>query len=126
MSNSPLDTAKKDSFHLLKHLRTLRGTKIGDWPVVLNRKGHGIEGRVCAIKKSRQATQRARKQVRGQAQKGGAKPRPETIEAAGYIFVFTTVKRCRLSQSVDNWYKISCALRESPRKRATRMEEIEA
>lgn len=96
MSNLPLQTAKKGPFHLLKHLRTLRGTKIGDWPVVLNHKGRNIKGRVCAIKKSRHATERARKQVRRQAQKGRAKPRPETIEAAGYIFVFTTVERGEL------------------------------
>lgn len=93
MSNLPLQTAKKGPFHLLKHLKTLRGTKIGDWPVVLNHKGHNIRGRVCAIKKSRQAAQSARKQVRRQAQKGGTKPRPETLEAAGYIVVFTTVER---------------------------------
>lgn len=96
MSNLPLQTVKREPFHLLKHLRTLRGTKIGDWPVILNHKGRNIKGRVCAIKKSRHATEKARKQVRRQAQKGGAKPRPETLEAAGYIFVFTTVGRGEL------------------------------
>ena len=96
MSNLPLQTPENEPFDLLKHLRGLRGTKMGDWPVVLNHKGRNIKGRVCAIKKSRHAAQRARKQVRRQAQKGGAKPRPETIEAAGYIFVFTTVERSEL------------------------------
>lgn len=31
-----------------------------------------------------------------------------------------------LKQSVNNWFDISCALRESPRERAMKMEEIEA
>lgn len=31
-----------------------------------------------------------------------------------------------LRQSVENWFRISCALRESPRKRAMKMEKIEA
>ena len=31
-----------------------------------------------------------------------------------------------LRKSVDNWFEISCALRESPRKRTAKMEEIEA
>jgi transposase len=50
-----------------------------------------LQGRVCAIKKSRQAAEKARKAVLRQAQKGGSKPKPETLEAAGYTFVFTTI-----------------------------------
>jgi len=46
---------------------------------------------VCAIKKSRQAAERSRQRVRRQAQKSGSKPKPETLDAAGYTFVFTTV-----------------------------------
>lgn len=91
MSNLPLHTADNGSFDLLKHLRSLSGTKIGHWPVVLNYKGRSIKGRVCAIKKSRQATEKAQKQVYRQSQKNGTKPRPATIEAAAYIFIFTTV-----------------------------------
>ena len=31
-----------------------------------------------------------------------------------------------LRKSVGNWFEISCALRESPRKRTAKMEKIEA
>jgi len=93
MDNLPLWTRRGASLDLLKRLRTLRGTKIGQWPVALECKGRVVEGRVCAIKKSRQATQKAQQRVRRQSQKAGTKPRAKTLEAAGYTFVFTTVAR---------------------------------
>ena len=99
MSNLPLHTAKKVPFDLLKHLRALRGTKIGHWPVVLHHKGRDLKGRVCAIKKSRHATEQAQKQVRRQSQKNGTKPRPETLEAAAYLFVFTSTAHDALAPS---------------------------
>ena len=92
MSNLPLKAADGGQFDLLKHLRTLTGTRLGDWPVLIEGKDQALEGRVCAIKKSRQAAEKARKQVLRQAQKKGSKARPETLEAAGYTFVFTTIR----------------------------------
>jgi hypothetical protein len=91
MSNLPLNTPTGCGFDLLRHLRKLRGTRIGDWPVCIQWESETIEGRVCALKKSRQATERAQQQLRRESQKSGSKPRPETLEAAGYLFVFTTV-----------------------------------
>ena len=90
MSNLPLQTPNGRGFDLLRHLRKLRGTRIGDWPVCIQWENETIEGRVCALRKSRQATERAQQQLRRESQKSGSKPRPETMEAAGYLFVFTT------------------------------------
>jgi IS4 transposase len=70
---------------------------VGHWPVVVRCKGREIHGRVCAIKKSRQATEKALQKVRRRAQKSGSKTAPETEEAAGYIFVFTTVTEKELT-----------------------------
>lgn len=92
----PMKTKTGAKFDILAHLRTLTGTKIGDWPVLLEWEGRTLPGRVCAIKKSRQATEKARKQVIRRGQKNGVKVKPGTLEAAGYIFVFTTVKRVHL------------------------------
>ena len=55
-----------------------------------------VSGRVCAIKKSRQAAEKAKQKVRRQAQKGGYKVKRETLKAAEYLFVFTTIPRDRL------------------------------
>ena len=91
MSNLPLQTANGCRFDLLRHLRKLRGTRIGDWPVCIEWENETINGRVCALKKSRQATERAQQQLRREAHKSGSTPRPETLESAGYLFIFTTV-----------------------------------
>jgi hypothetical protein len=50
-----------------------------------------VKGRVCAIKKSRIAAQVARDKIKQAASKKQTAPLPETLEAAGYIFVFTTL-----------------------------------
>jgi Transposase DDE domain len=93
MDNLPLQTRLGRPFHLLKKLRSLGPRAIGDWMVQLEHNGQTLEGRVCAIRKSRQAAEQARKDVIRQAQKSGCKPKAETLEAAGFIFVFTTLDR---------------------------------
>jgi len=91
MSNLPLLTRDGQKFDLLRRLRSLRGTRIGDWPVSIRWENRTIEGRVCALRKSRQAKERAQQLARRESEKSGAETQPETLEAAGYIFVFTTV-----------------------------------
>lgn len=91
MDNLPLETRTGESFVLLDHLRALGPREEGDWPVRLKLKGETLAGRVCAVRKSRQAAEKARKDVKRQAQKGGYTPKPETLEAAGFIFIFTTL-----------------------------------
>ena len=56
-----------------------------------------ISGRVCAIKKSRQAAVRARQQVYRRGQKHGVTVTANSVEAASYVFVFTTVPVAQLS-----------------------------
>lgn len=91
MSNLPLRNPRGSAFHLLKRLRTLRGTRVGQWPVRLERENRALQGWVCAVRKSRQATVKAIERIRRQSQKNGMKTRPETLEAAAFILVFTTV-----------------------------------
>ena len=93
MSNLPLLTRDGQKFDLLRRLRSLRGTRIGDWPVSIRWENRTIEGRVCALRKSRQATERAQQLARRESERSGSNTQPETLEAAGYIFVFTTVSQ---------------------------------
>lgn len=105
-SNFPLFRRAGGTFDLLGHLRTLRGTQIGDWAVRL--KGHKlvIAGRVCAIKKSKVETERAQTKVRKESGKKGHNVKPDTLEAAGYIFVFTTLpKHMTTSSAVLEIYR---------------------
>jgi hypothetical protein len=78
-------------FDLLAHLRTLGAAAPGDWPSRVREGEQWVDGRVCAIRKSRPAAEEARRRARREAQKQGAEVREETLEAAGYVFVFTTL-----------------------------------
>lgn len=94
LTNLPLADAEGRPFPLLRHLRTLRAARVGDWAASAaeEKKGlHPIAGRVCAIKKSKAAAQRARDKAERESRRQGHQVRPETLEAAGYIFVFTTL-----------------------------------
>ena len=91
LTNVPLMDHRGQRFGLLHHLRRLRGTKVGDWPVVVADDQGQVKGRVCAIKKSRSATARARQRTQQENSKKGHVVRDSTLEAAGYIFVFTTL-----------------------------------
>jgi DDE family transposase len=95
LTNLPLLDAKERPLALLAHLRRLRATQLGDWPALVPAARHhdtpAIAGRVCAIKKSKAAAQRARDKLVREARRQKRQIRPETLEAAGYIFVFTTL-----------------------------------
>lgn len=99
VTNLPMCDVGGDDFHLLPHLRKLRGTQVGQWSVIVPWHDRKLSGRVCAIKKSRQATEKALQHVRRKSQKNGTKTTPEAEEAAGYIFVFTTVDQTKLTSS---------------------------
>ena len=92
LTNLPLLDVRGEPFPLLKRLRSLGGTRLGDWPVWVRDGVRRIPGRVCALKKSRVAAERARHKALHDNQRKGRRVRPETIEAAGYTFVFTTLK----------------------------------
>lgn len=86
-------------FDLFRHLRSLKGTRAGDWPVLIAHKDKYYEGRICALKKSRQATMKARAAVRKKAQKNGNRLQNKTLEAAGYVMVFTNLKQKEISKT---------------------------
>lgn len=91
LNNVPLVNSDGSPFALLEHLRSLTGTMIGDWKVWVPIESELIPGRICAIKKNKQAAEQARKKALRENGRKGAKVKPETIESAGYIFVFTTL-----------------------------------
>jgi hypothetical protein len=65
-----------------------------------------VAGRICAIRKSDAATRRAQRRIKRKAQQGGPQTKPQTLEYAGYVIVFTTVATQELStEQVLNWYR---------------------
>lgn len=94
LTNLPLSDRDGQPFALLSQLRTLNVDQIGDWPVAVSQDKKGsppITGRVCAIKKSQTAAERSRVKAERESRRGGHQVQPETLEAAEYIFVFTTL-----------------------------------
>lgn len=93
LTNVPLRNHDGSAFPLLAKLKTLTGTKIGDWEVWVPYHKMMIPGRVCAIMKNKKAAERARLKAYRENSRKGRKVRPETLEAAAYTFVFTSLER---------------------------------
>lgn len=91
---------QEQKFKLLDHLRRLKLNEIGDWPVFVAHENGFIAGRICAVRKSLSATNRERKRILKESSKKGRKTKPETLEAAGYIFVFTTLDQSIPAETV--------------------------
>lgn len=92
----PLHDAKGSRLDVLAYLRTLKVGETGEWPVWVSHDKKLIAGRLCAVKKGVVAAKKAADRVRRESQRNGCVLRPETLEAAQYVFVFTT-----LDKSVD-------------------------
>lgn len=87
----PLLDARGAAFDLLGSLRTLPKHEPGEWPVFFNWSGRRYAARVVAIRKSEQAAKQSREKLIAIARKKQKQVRPETLEAAGYIIVLTTL-----------------------------------
>lgn len=99
-SNLPMDDPSGNKFELLPHLRTIKRMEVGDWDVVISYKdGKQIRGRICAVKKSKEAAELARIKAIRESEKKHHKTKPETIESAEYTFVFTNLERNEFSAS---------------------------
>lgn len=94
-TNLPLYTRKGKTYDVLENLRTLSDGKAGDWDVWFKNHEGGelLKGRLCSIRKSPEAIKLAKKQAIRNASKKGHNLRPETLEYAEYITIFTTVNR---------------------------------
>lgn len=96
-SNLPLKTEHDTQFDLLYHLRRLKIKAIGEWNVKFTYQEIPVHGRVCALKKSRIAAEKAKEKLIKEAKKKQKEIKPETLEAAEYIFIFTTLPSSEIS-----------------------------
>lgn len=94
-SSFPVLDAEGSPLNLLTVLRTLVEYTPGEWPVAFEtkKKKHKKKyaARLCAIRKSAMAAQKAKMQLLREASKKQRQLRPETLELAEYIFVLTTL-----------------------------------
>lgn len=98
--NVPLQRREGTPFDLLAHLRRLAPGEIGEWEVRTAPAKDGtpaVPGRLIAVRKSAQAAEISRRKLLAAARKKGKTPDARTLEAADYIFVFTTVPAAQLA-----------------------------
>jgi hypothetical protein len=106
-SSLPLWQADGSRVNLLEWLTPLRaGEPAREWPVWVHARPGRIAGRLCAIAKSQEATLRAQRRIRQKSQQGGPTPKPETLQYAGYVVVFTTLPagQFRAAETLE-WYR---------------------
>jgi hypothetical protein len=94
-SNLPLFSRDGQPFFPLTYFRKLAPGVCGDWDVWF-RSPQGkdlVKGRLCVIKKNKEAVEQTLKKLHRQASRRKKQLLPETLEYAEYVGVFTTVNR---------------------------------
>jgi hypothetical protein len=89
--NLPLNTRDGGKFDLLGALRTLPEGGIGEWPVVLKGEDGPITGRVCGVRVDPETRMREEERARACSRKKRHAIKPQTVEMAGFVAVFTTL-----------------------------------
>lgn len=104
----PLYQANGSKFPLSMQLRRIpTAGPIREWKVWVHAEGERIAGRLCALRKSEQAAHRAQRKILRKAQQGGPTPKPETLEYARYVMVFTTLPADSFpAADVMEWYRV--------------------
>jgi transposase len=88
----PLWDERGRRFPLLKRIQTLqRAGEVAEWRVAVVAGDQRIAGRLCAVRKSEDAIQRAQRKITLRQQQGKSSATPETREYACYVLVFTTL-----------------------------------
>lgn len=99
--NLPLQTLGGESFDLLRAARSLPEGEVGEFAVqtVATRKVPAMTARMIILRKSEEAAEQAREKIRKEARKKGRAVDPKTLEAAGYIFLLTSLPAAQLKAS---------------------------
>lgn len=101
--NLPLQNRQGEPFDLLAALRQIPDAEAVEFVVQTapTRDIPAIPARLVAVRKSASAAEEARKRVQREAKKKGREVDPRTLEAAGYLFVLTSVEQLSPSQILE-------------------------
>jgi len=91
LSNLPLHDRRGRPLDMLPKLRTLAIGQAADWPARVQDDIGTIAVRVCAYKKTVAQTLATQQAIEQEARKKGRSVQPQTLEAAGYVIVVTTL-----------------------------------
>src|SRR3954463_197485 len=101
LQNLAPQTLGGESFDLLRAARSLPEGEVGEFAVqtVATRKVPAMTARMIILRKSEEAAEQAREKIRKEARKKGRAVDPKTLEAAGYIFLLTSLPAAQLKAS---------------------------
>lgn len=104
----PLCNLRGKPFGLLKNVTsTKRPGTVRSWHVLVPTQGPSIEGRLCALRKSKEAIKLAQEKIQKEAARKGKQIKPETLEYAKYVLLFTTYPEKDFAAfDVLEWYRI--------------------
>jgi hypothetical protein len=91
LTNLPLHDRRGRPITLLPLLRAVAIGRAADWPAWVHDDKGAIAVRVCAYKKTLAQTLAAQQAIQREATKKRREVKPETLEAAGYVIVLTTL-----------------------------------
>jgi hypothetical protein len=93
-------------FTLSTQLRRLsKAGQVGEWQVTLHGPTSSFRGRVCAVRKSEDAIEHAHRRLHRKASKKQMRTKPETLEIAKYVVVFTT-RYSEPAVKILEWYRM--------------------
>jgi hypothetical protein len=103
-----LSPSGKKKFDLLEAVRGLQEAgEAAGWAVRIRHDKTELVGRICAVRKSREATERAQRRIKRKAQQGGPKTKASTLEFASYVIVFTTLPEEQFAaDEILEWYRL--------------------
>lgn len=93
LTSLPLQDRRRKPLDVLPLLRTLNVGQAADWPAFAQDDIGIIEVRLCAYKKTAAQALAAQEAIQQAARKKRRKVRPQTLEAAGYVMVVTTLSK---------------------------------
>ena len=80
-----------ERFDVLSEVSSLTRTgQSKSWPVIVHYEDIRVPGRLCALRKTEEAIRQAQEKLRKRAIRKGNKLKPQTLEHAKYVILFTT------------------------------------
>jgi len=105
--------ATGERLDVLKQVRRLQVGQAGAWPASVKvkaerggQRAHEIVGRLCAVRKSAAAAAKSRNRVHRESLRAGNKVQPQTLEAAEYVLIFTTLSADIEAEHVMTMYRM--------------------
>jgi hypothetical protein len=95
-TNFPLLDDSRLPFDLLSHLRNLEGHIPNEWDVVFKVDNEYFKARLCALRKSKEAAEAAKRRALRDASRKGKQILPDTLDHAEFVVVLTTAPKVEL------------------------------